>query len=1036
MAPSISSGSGTALTGSNITLLGSGFDTKPRSTPYAYCDFQSGSLNTASGLSFLNVLTTTQNNAFATDLTNKRWGNGGLAKAVWPRDGTGSGRSAVLGVNFTTTAHGKKFIVSGWRNYQNGDTSGNWKWWRVWPTSGEGTYPDGYVGDSDISDVGNRLWYLEDGTPVNGVTRVYTGYPVPGPTWRMEEFMIQMNSATGATDGQLILQVNNVDQINTNTAQTDYPARPNLLSLFEMEDTKASADPGASMQAYKSDFYADDSWNRVYIGNAATLSACTHKELQPFSSWSSTAITINTRLGSFTSTTGLYLFVVDNSNNASSGFSLASLGGGGAPAPTVYSLSPNAGPLAGSTAISITGANFASPSGVSIGGNAATSVVGVNSTTITAVTPAHGAGAVSVVVTNGDAQTGTLPNGFTYQAAPTVSSVAPNGGPLAGGTSITITGVGFTSTVNDVTIGGTSCTAISRINSTTITCVTPAKTAAAYNVVVTNSDGQTGTLSSGYTYRAAPTVTSATPNHGIAPGGVSVTVAGTGFVSGATIKFGTFSATSVVFGSSTSLICNTPALSAGSYAVTVTNPDTQSGTHSNAYTSDPAPVVSSISPSFGPTAGATAFTITGTGFVTGATITVGSSAATSVAFVNSTSLTGVTPAHAAGTADVIVTNPDTQTGILAAGFTYVGPPTITAVSPSSGTILGLTPITVTGTGFSSSISGLTIGGTTCTSIVRVNATTITALTPAKSAATYNVVVTNSDTQTGTLVSGYTYSASAPTVTSINVLAGPLGGGTAVTLTGTGFTSTINDVTFDGISATSIVRVSSTSITCVTPAHGVGQVNIVVTNNDASTGTLTNGFTYQPAPSSISVSPSSGATTGGLAVTVNGLNFTATINSVTFGGSAATSVVRVSTTQITCHTPAHAAGAVTVAVINNDGQVGSQPAAFTYSGILAPTITSISPTSSSTTGNITATITGTGFLSGATVHFGGTSATGVVVSSSTQIVCTVPAHSSNTVSVTVTNTDSQVGTLTNGFAYRSRYREAIRNEFIRFFNLFH
>ncbi len=49
-----------------------------------------------------------------------------------------------------------------------------------------------------------------------------------------------------------------------------------------------------------------------------------------------------------------------------------------------------------------------------LGGTAATGVTVVSSTSITATTPAHAAGAVSVVVTNTDAQTGTLNNGFTY----------------------------------------------------------------------------------------------------------------------------------------------------------------------------------------------------------------------------------------------------------------------------------------------------------------------------------------------------------------------------------------------------------------------------------------------------------------------------------------------------------------------------------------------------------------------------------------------------------------------------------------------
>ena len=68
-----------------------------------------------------------------------------------------------------------------------------------------------------------------------------------------------------------------------------------------------------------------------------------------------------------------------------------------------------------------------------------------------------------------------------------------------------------------------------------------------------------------------------------------------------------------------------------------------------------------------------------------------------------------------------------------------------------------------------------------------------------------------------------------------------------------------------------------------------------------------------------------------------------------------------------------------------------------------------------------TITGTGFLAGATVKLGGTAATGVVVVNSTSITATTPAHAGGAVSVVVTNTDAQTGTLNNGYTYTSTRR---------------
>ncbi len=81
-----------------------------------------------------------------------------------------------------------------------------------------------------------------------------------------------------------------------------------------------------------------------------------------------------------------------------------------------------------------------------------------------------------------------------------------------------------------------------------------------------------------------------------------------------------------------------------------------------------------------------------------------------------------------------------------------------------------------------------------------------------------------------------------TVTSVNPSSGPSLGGTNVTISGTGFNAGAT-VTFGGSAATNVVRVDSTTITAETPAHPAGAVDVVVTNTNATSGTLTNGFTY-------------------------------------------------------------------------------------------------------------------------------------------------------------------------------------------------
>ena len=62
-----------------------------------------------------------------------------------------------------------------------------------------------------------------------------------------------------------------------------------------------------------------------------------------------------------------------------------------------------------------------------------------------------------------------------------------------------------------------------------------------------------------------------------------------------------------------------------------------------------------MTPNSGSTAGGTAVTITGTNFAAGATVTFGSTAATNVVVVNSTTITATTPAGSAGAVTVTVT---------------------------------------------------------------------------------------------------------------------------------------------------------------------------------------------------------------------------------------------------------------------------------------------------------------------------------------------------------------------------------------------
>jgi beta-glucanase (GH16 family) len=102
------------------------------------------------------------------------------------------------------------------------------------------------------------------------------------------------------------------------------------------------------------------------------------------------------------------------------------------------------------------------------------------------------------------------------------------------------------------------------------------------------------------------------------------------------------------------------------------------------------PGVLSISPTNGCAAGGTSVTVSGTNFLNGATVSIGGVAASGVVFVNSNTLTAVTPANSAGAMNVAVTNPDTSSATLTNGFTYFGAPTFAGLDSVTPAIEGAT----------------------------------------------------------------------------------------------------------------------------------------------------------------------------------------------------------------------------------------------------------------------------------------------------------------------------------------------------------
>ncbi len=371
--------------------------------------------------------------------------------------------------------------------------------------------------------------------------------------------------------------------------------------------------------------------------------------------------------------------------------------------PTVTAVSPNNGPPAGGTSVTLTGTGFTGATAVDFGAsNPGTSINVVNSTSLTVTSPS-GSGTVDVTVTtpNGTSSANPPNDNFTYNAKPTVTAVNPNNGPQAGGNTVTLTGSGFVSGSTTVDFGSTAGTGVSVSSGTSLTVVVPSGTGTVSVTVSTTGGGASNPLASAYTYNAPPTVTAVNPNNGPQAGGNTVTLTGTGFVSGSTtVKFGTASGTGVSVSSGTSLTVVVPS---GTGTVSVTVSTTGGGASTplaSAYTYNAPPTVTAVNPNNGPQAGGNTVTLTGTGFVSGSTaVDFGSTAGTGVSVSSGTSLTVVVPSGTGTVSVTVITTGGGASTPLASAYTYNAPPTVTAVSPNNGPPAGGTSVTLTGTGF-------------------------------------------------------------------------------------------------------------------------------------------------------------------------------------------------------------------------------------------------------------------------------------------------------------------------------------------------
>ena len=682
--------------------------------------------------------------------------------------------------------------------------------------------------------------------------------------------------------------------------------------------------------------------------------------------------------------------------------------------PSVTSLSPVSGPIAGGAPVTITGTDFTATSAVDFG-TAAGTITASSPTSLTVTAPAGAAGTVDVTVVTPSGTSAIAPpaDQYTYESTPTVTGVTPVAGPLGGATAVTITGTNFTG-ATAVAFGANSTTTYSVVSPTSITVTAPAGAAGAVDVTVTTGTGTSAVNQPAdqYTYETGPTVSTVSPVAGLPAGGLLVSVTGTNFTGATGVSFGPTVTTDFTVVSPILITVTSPSVSSDATVdVTVVTPTGTSATAEPAdqFTYEDVPTVSAVSPVAGLLAGGATVTVTGTDFTDATQVMFGPTAGTAVS-VNpaGTSITVTSPPATAGTVDVTVVTPSGTSAIAepADQFTYEAVPSVSSVSPVAGPPATGTPVSITGANFTGA-TGVSFGPTATTDFTVVSPSLITVTSPVvSSAGTVDVTVTTpAGTSALSAADQFAYEA-APAVGAISPMAGLAAGGSTVTITGTGF-SAASSVLFGTTPATSYSVTSSTQVTAIAPAGTAGTVDVTVTTpvGTSALNQPADEFTYEAVPTVGSVAPVAGPTAGGTSVTLTGSNFT-DATSVQFGGTPATGVSVTSPTSMTATSPASAGGAAGTVDITVTTPIGTSAtsAAAQFSYAATPSVASVSPAAGVTAGGTSVTITGTNFTAVTGVSFGATPATSYTVLNGTTVTATSPASpggAAGPVDVTVT-----------------------------------
>jgi Leucine-rich repeat (LRR) protein len=401
------------------------------------------------------------------------------------------------------------------------------------------------------------------------------------------------------------------------------------------------------------------------------------------------------------------------------------------------------------------------------------------------------------------------------------------------------------------------------------------------------------------------------------------------------------------------------------------------------FTFVPPPRITAFAPRFGRVG--TEIIVTGANFIAMDTngVRIGTTRLNNVQFLSDSTLVATVGTRTSG--PVVVTN-IAGTTVSMANFTYVDPPVITDITPST-TAVGRT-ITITGRNFIQ-VSSIRLANVTVASYFVNSSTSIVALIPSRATTANLTLTTPGGTTTSTQVVEVVQP---PVITSFAPAA--VGAGNFVTVTGANFRQDSTFVAFAGLVADSvIVSTTGTMLRARVPPFGGASIGNLIVGNLAGQTTIARQISLVPPPAIQEFVPFEGTT--GNTVTITGVAFV-NVTNVTVGGTTVASFTVDSPSRMTIVLGEGAPGPIRI--YTEQGIASSPPFRFLYKDTLPPpVITRFTPTMGGPGTRVT--ITGVNFNRTNRVLFGGMATNQFVVTSPRELVATVPDNAT-TGSVTV------------------------------------